>query len=375
MIRTSTADSGRLSSPNTPGIGVAVGMSGGVDSSAALWLLHRSGYRVAGVTLRMLCLSGGAVSDRACCSIESVQRASRLCERLGVPHYLVDVERRFRDLVIAGFIEEYRRGRTPNPCIVCNEKIKFPALAETADRLGLAHIATGHHARVVKGPGGRSYIATAADGEKDQSYFLYRVPVALLGRSLFPVGEMQKAEVRYLAEEAQIEPVPSRESQDVCFLLDGDLRAFLDRHIGGREGDVVNSEGRVLGRHRGVYRYTVGQRRGFGIAGPAPLYVRRIDARRNRIELAPEDELYTRTVRCRGVRLRSRFIAPPLTAKVRYRHHAADVEMVTRGGGGLTVVFSRPQRAPTPGQSLVLYRDGMVMGGGIIEHSGGKSDW
>ncbi len=348
-------------------------MSGGMDSSAALWLLHRRGYRVAGVTLRMLCLSSGAGSDRACCSIESVQRASRLCERLGVPHYLVDVERRFRDLVIADFIEEYRRGRTPNPCIICNEKIKFPALAETADRLGLERIATGHHARVVTGPGGRSYIATAADGEKDQSYFLYRVPVALLRRSLFPVGDERKAAVRRLMEEARIERIPSRESQDVCFLMDGDLRAFLDRYIAGREGEVLDSEGRVLGRHRGVHRYTVGQRRGLGIAGPVPLYVRRIDARRNRIVLSPEGGIYTRTVRCRGIRLRSRSVAPPLTAKIRYRHPAADVEMVTRGGGGLTVVFSRPQRAPAPGQSLVLYRDGVVMGGGFIEHSDGES--
>jgi tRNA-specific 2-thiouridylase len=348
-------------------------MSGGVDSSTALWLLHRLGYRVAGVTLRMLCLSGGDGLDRTCCSIESVQRASRFCERLGVPHYLVDVEHRFRDLVIGDFIEEYHSGRTPNPCIVCNEKIKFPALAETADRLGLARIATGHHARVITGPGGRPYIAAAVDKEKDQSYFLYRVPVALLGRSLFPVGEMRKAEVRFLAEQARIERIPSRESQDVCFILDGDLRAFLDRHIESREGEVVDSEGRVLGRHRGVSRYTVGQRRGFGIAGPAPLYVKRIDARRNKIVLTPEDELYMRTVRCRGIKLRSRSLSPPLTAKIRYRHPAADVEMVTRDAAELTVVFSRPQRAPTPGQSLVLYRDGLVMGGGIIELSDEES--
>lgn len=344
-------------------------MSGGVDSSTALWLLHRRGYRVAGVTLRMLCLSDITGSERACCSFESVQRASRFCEHLGVPHYLVDVERRFRDLVIDDFIEEYRRGRTPNPCIICNEKIKFPALAEVADRLGLARIATGHYVRVVTGPGGKPYIATAVDREKDQSYFLYRVPIALLVRSMFPVGEMRKAEVMRLAKEARIAHVPSRESQDVCFIMDGDLRAFLDRHIESREGEVVDSDGCVLGRHRGISRYTVGQRRGFGIAGPAPLYVKRIDARRNRIVLTPERELYARTVRCRGIKLRSRSVSLPLTAKIRYRHPAADVAAVTRGDGELTVVFSRPQRAPTPGQSLVLYRDGVVMGGGIIELS------
>ena len=345
----------------------AVGLSGGVDSSTALWLLHQAGYRVVGVTLRMVCLAKSAASDRNCCSIEAIGRAARLCERIGVPHYVVNVESRFRELVIGDFVRQYRRGRTPNPCIVCNEKIKFPALAEAADRLGLVSIATGHHARIVRGPRGGAHLAAAVDVRKDQSYFLYRVPVTLLERSLFPIGTMQKAEVRRIAAGEGIEAVASRESQDVCFLPEGDLHAFLDRFIESVRGEAVDTAGRVLGSHRGISRYTVGQRRGLGISGAAPLYVKTIDPRRNLIVLAPDEELYADSVRCRSVRLRSRSLSTPLVAKIRYRHPAATVAEIAWRDGVLTVAFEQPQRAPTPGQSLVLYRDGVVMGGGVIE--------
>jgi tRNA-specific 2-thiouridylase len=242
-------------------------------------------------------------------------------------------------------------------------------LAETADRLGFSHIATGHHARIVGGPLGRKYLAAASDQRKDQSYFLYRVPVRLLARSVFPVGEMRKSDVRTIAAEAGVEGTFSRESQDVCFLGGGDLRVFLDRHIESRKGEVMDETGRVLGRHGGIFRYTIGQRRGLGIAGGEPLFVKRIDAAKNRIILAPAEELFYRTVHCTGIRLRGRSITLPLKAKIRYRHPAADVEAVEKRGGRLDVTFTRPQRAPTPGQSLVLYRDELVMGGGVIECS------
>lgn len=351
----------------------AVGLSGGVDSSTALWLLHGAGYRVVGVTLRIYCPIEETASHRRACEATSIDRASRHCRQLGVEHHIVDVERRFHGTVIEDFVAQYRNGRTPNPCIVCNEKIKFPALAEAADRLGLSYIATGHHARIVRGPRGRPYLAAAADARKDQSYFLYRVPVALLQRSLFPVGVMQKARVRRIAARAGIELTASRESQDVCFLEEGDLSAFLDRYIESARGEVVDEAGRVLGSHRGIWRYTVGQRRGLGISAASPLYVKRIDPRRNRIICAPEEELYADTVRCRSVRLRSRSVTPPLAAKIRYRHPPVSVAEITRGDGVLTVTFEQPQRAPTPGQSLVLYRDGIVMGGGIIESVSGES--
>jgi tRNA-specific 2-thiouridylase len=184
---------------------------------------------------------------------------------------------------------------------------------------------------------------------------------------------MRKTDVRRIAAEAAIERTPPRESQDVCFLSGGDLHTFLDRHITNRDGDVVDMRGRVLGRHGGISRYTVGQRRGLGIAGAEPLYVKRIDAADNRIVLAPVPELFARTVRCRNVKFRSRSTVRPLTAKIRYRHPAAGVASVTRKSGVLTVVFDTPQRAPAPGQSLVLYRDDVVMGGGIIEDSDGDS--
>ena len=344
-----------------------------MDSSTALYLLHRAGYRVVGVTLRIYCPVEETGPRRRACETASIDRASRYCELLGVPYHIVDVESRFHGAVVRDFVTQYRRGRTPNPCIICNEKIKFPALAEAADRLGLSYIATGHHARIVRGPNGRPYLAAAADARKDQSYFLYRVPVALLRRSLFPVGVMQKTRVRRIAARAGIERTASRESQDVCFLEKDGLGAFLDRYIDTVEGEVVDEAGHVLGRHRGIWRYTVGQRRGLGISAASPLYVKRIDPPRNRIVLAPEEELLAATVHCRGVKLRSRSVAPPLVAKIRYRHTPAAVAEITRGRGSLTVTFKRPQRAPAPGQSLVLYRDGLVMGGGIIESVDGVS--
>lgn len=370
MRRTTTADSDHVD-PGTSS--AAVGLSGGVDSSAALWLLHRAGYRVAGVTLGIYCPIEETGPRRRACEAASIDRASRYCELLGVPHHIIDVEDRFHGTVIRDFVAQYRRGRTPNPCIVCNEKIKFPALAEAADRLGLTYIATGHHARIVRGSRGRPSLAVAADARKDQSYFLYRVPVALLQRCLFPVGVMQKAQARRIAARAGIERIAPRESQDVCFLREGDLGAFLDRYIDTVGGEVVDETGHVLGRHRGVWRYTVGQRRGLGISAASPLYVKRIDPRRNRIVLAPEEELFAATVRCRGVKLRSRSVAPPLVAKIRYRHPPAAVADIARGDGVLTVTFEQPQRAPTPGQSLVLYRDGVVIGGGIIDSVDGES--
>jgi tRNA-specific 2-thiouridylase len=350
--------------------GVVLGMSGGVDSSTAALILKEQGKRVIGVTLRFFCFSPSGTKDKVYLYETSIRRSAEICKELEIPHYVVDVERPFKDTVIKDFIEEYSKGRTPNPCVICNEKVKFPALAEVADRLGIDRIATGHYARLAKGEGGRVFLASAVDTGKDQSYFMYRIPVRLLRRSIFPLGTMKKDEVKRLTSRLGLRRIGGKESQDVCFLPYGGLKAFLAERAGNKPGIVVDSQGRILGRHKGISFYTVGQRRGLGISGGVPMYVKSIDARRNRIVLAPEDELRTRSAMCRSVRLRRCSLEGPLSARIRYRHPAAGVERVERGKGFLRVRFRDLQRAVTPGQSIVIYRHGIVMGGGIIEGTG-----
>lgn len=357
--------------------GVVVGMSGGVDSSSAAWMLAAEGRRVVGVTLRLYCYARAVRSPRPCCSEAALRDARMLCSRLGIPHRVVDVEADFERMVISNFIREYRRGRTPNPCIVCNEKVKFPALARVADRLGYRSIATGHYARLVRGSsrgarvvaarrGSSIRLAAARDAAKDQSYFLYRVPVRILERTLFPLGEATKADVKRMAASLGIQAAHGLESQDVCFLPEGDLGAFLTQRIGPRPGDVVDRDGNVLGRHEGVHHHTIGQRKGLGIARGKPLYIESIDAAARRIVLAPKEEVFHSIAVCGSLKLRSSNLDGPLMGKVRYRKPLAEVASAERRGARLTVVFKEPQWAITPGQSLVLYCDGVVVGGGII---------
>jgi tRNA-specific 2-thiouridylase len=349
------------------GTSVIVGMSGGVDSSYVAWMLHNQGFRVIGVTLRFYCYARSKRSPRPCCSDTLLRRARQLCAKLGIHHHVADVEREFGETVVRDFIEEYRAGRTPNPCIVCNEKVKFPALARLADRLDCERIATGHYARIVRGMRGAAFLAAARDGTKDQSYFLYRVPVNILGRTLFPLGEMVKEAIRGGAPRLGLGDRMQRESQDICFLPDGDKRRFLRETIGYLSGDVVDRTGRVLGRHEGIHFYTVGQRRGFGIAEGIPLYVSVLDPGENRVVLGPREDIYRDGALCGSLRLRSRDIDGDLEARIRYRRPPAKVARVERRGRLLSVSFREPQWAVTPGQSLVLYRDGVVIGGGIIE--------
>jgi len=341
-------------------------MSGGMDSSVAALLLKERGFRVVGVTLRLLPPSERRVDPRSCCSDESVRRAEAICGRLGIEHVTHDCSAAFSDTVIREFVDGYRAGRTPNPCITCNEKIKFPQLAAAADRKGCSRIATGHYAGIVRDDRGRPLLASSPDERKDQSYFLYRVPVALLERAIFPLQEMGKEGARSIAERSGLLEAGAGESQDVCFLGGTDLRGFLSGHLEEAEGEVVDGGGRTLGRHGGFHNFTIGQRKGLGVSAGKPLYVTGVDAGRNLVTLGPEEELYSRTAICRGIRLRFRTLEGELRAKIRYRHAAAEVERVTRGGGEMRVVFRRPQRAVTPGQSLVLYRGGIVVGGGVI---------
>jgi len=347
--------------------GVIVGMSGGVDSSTAAWILREKGYRVIGVTLRFYCYARSGGSPRPCCSEALLRRARQICARLGMDHTTIDVEDEFRETVVRDFVEEYRAGRTPNPCIVCNEKVKFPTLVRIADWLGCERIATGHYARLVRGAHGAPFLAAALDDGKDQSYFLYRVPVKVLDRTLFPLGEMLKESVKVMASRLGLGAEKQQESQDVCFLPDGDMRRFIRENINCAPGEVVDHRGRIIGRHDGAHFYTIGQRKGFGIAGGIPLYVIGIDAKRNRVVLGPREDVFRLEALCGSLRLRTRDLSGELGTKIRYRRPCALVARIERRGRLLAVAFREPQWAVTPGQSLVLYRDGVIAGGGIIE--------
>ena len=338
-------------------------MSGGVDSSVAALLLKQRGYRVIGATLR-LAPSTRRGADPGPGGEESILLARRICERLGIEHITVDCVDAFRERVVGRFIEEYRAGRTPNPCITCNEKIKFPFLAAAADRMGCRSIATGHYAGLVRR--GKVLLSSSPDSGKDQSYFLYRVPVSILERAIFPLQGMSKEHVLSKAKKHGLRERRTIESQDVCFLGGTDLQTFLSRHLPARDGEVIDSEARVLGRHGGVHSYTIGQRRGLGISADRPLYVTSVDAESNLVTLGADEELYSSTVVCTSLRMRFRKLEGALRAKIRYRHAAAPVERLERIGRSLSVRFREPQRAVTPGQSLVLYRGGLIVGGGVI---------
>lgn len=350
-----------------PDSSVVIGMSGGVDSSVAALLLKERGHRVIGVTLRLA--QGAGDESKSCCGDQAIRRAAKICGRLGIEHVIHDCGTAFRETVIREFIGEYRAGRTPNPCITCNEKIKFPQLAAVADRKGCRAIATGHYAGLVRDERGKVLLASSPDSGKDQSYFLYRVPVSLLGRTIFPLQDMRKDDVRIMAAKKDLSEVRTGESQDVCFLSGTDLHTFLSKYLRERDGEVVDGGGVIIGRHRGSHNYTIGQRKGLGISAEKPLYVTSVDAEKNLVTLGYDEELYSSTAVCRRIRMRYRKIDGPLRAKIRYRREAAEVERLERRDGSLRVRFRSPQRAITPGQSVVLYRGSVIVGGGVISSS------
>jgi tRNA-specific 2-thiouridylase len=357
---------------------VVVAMSGGVDSSVAAVLLMERGYDVIGVTMNLFSLPKEVCRSedlRSCCGRKAVEDAHRVAIQLGIPHYVADFRKEFEEAVIADFSREYGRGRTPNPCIRCNERIKFRILLDRARRLGAVRLATGHHARVKQdAAGGRFLLRKGKDRAKDQSYFLYRLSQAQLSRVLMPVGDFSKAEVREIARRWKLPVAEKVESQETCFAPLGDYPDFLAGRIPNafRPGPVEDTAGRVLGRHRGIGFYTVGQRRGLGISAPRPLYVVAVDARRNAVVVGQENEIYGKRLDASSVRLipLKKLEGPTIVrAKIRYKHPGAKALVTPRSGGRATVEFERPQRAITPGQSVVFYRRDVVLGGGIInEH-------
>ena len=346
---------------------VAVAMSGGVDSSLAAALLAKKGYRVIGLTMRLFCYDG-IDNEKNCCSLKSIEAARQAAERFGFPHYVINCEPEFKASVMDYFIEQYRQGRTPNPCVACNQKIKFGLLLDKAKSLGCDLMATGHYARIrtIKG---QPTLAMGKDPKKDQSYFLWTLNKEQLSSSLFPLGGLTKQRVRELASGYGLKSAQRPESQEICFIPEGKYSDFMKKAIGSRPGPIVNQQGQVLGQHQGIASYTIGQRGGLGIALGRPQYVVSIDAAANRITVGEDSELMTGKLLATDVNWIAGKPQRAVKAVVKIRHQHAGAEAVVKplDGQRAEVVFKNPQRAVTPGQSAVFYQGDLVLGGGVLE--------
>ncbi len=348
---------------------VLVAMSGGVDSSVAAALLAEQGHDLVGVTLHLWDAEGEHKVGR-CCAPEDRDDARRACEHIGIPHYVFDERRAFREGVIAPFVDAYRAGTTPSPCVHCNQQVKIGSLLQLADELGASHIATGHYARIVRDPEGRPALLRGRDRGKDQSYFLYGVPHAILERMVFPLGAMEKGQTRAEGRRLGVPGWDKKDSQELCFVPDGDVGGFIERETGeSAPGRIVDDTGRELARHDGVYRFTVGQRRGLGLGGGTeePRYVLRIVPESDEVVVGSQEQLFGSEARAVDAVWTDARPEEPFEAEVqvRYRHRAAKARVVPTEGG-FDVRFFEPQRAIAPGQAAVVYRGERVIGGGLL---------
>ncbi len=342
-----------------------IAMSGGVDSSVAAFLLKSAGYEVTGVTM---CLGAEEGGEARCCGLDAIEDARRVCDRLHLPHYVFDFSLEMEEKVVKKFVAEYSRGRTPNPCIDCNRYLKFGGLFEKAMTLGFDYLATGHYAAVVREED-RFFLKKPRDRQKDQTYFLYAIPQAVLGRILFPLADLTKTEVREVAGRAGLPVAEKSESQDLCFVGRSDYPDFVARRfLGNRPGPVVDRQGRRLGTHRGVGFYTVGQRSGLGIAHPVPLYVLAIDAAANRLVAGEKSALKAQGLVAGDLNLLTDRWPEEVEAKIRYRRAAARCSAF-REKNNIRVLFKEPEEAVTPGQAVVFYHGEYVLGGGAIEEA------
>lgn len=349
---------------------VLAALSGGVDSAVAALLLKNEGYTVSGITMK-LCDSLPDGDDIGIPNTDILD-AKSICDTLAIPHTAISLCESFRKCVIESFVDEYKTGGTPNPCVECNRTIKFGKLLEVAKQMGCDKLATGHYARVERDENGHYLLKKAVDESKDQSYFLWMLTENELKHVLFPLGGMTKTEIRNIAARNGFVNAHKSDSQDICFIEDGDYASFIEKHTGEvfPRGNFVDTEGNILGEHSGIIHYTVGQRKGLGIALGKPVFVRSKDAESNTVTLCDDAELYSKTLTASRARFSEAFdLEEPrrLSAKIRYRHAPALATVEKTSPSTFTLTFDEPQRAAAKGQSIVLYDGDTVVGGGIID--------
>jgi len=352
---------------------VVAAMSGGVDSSVAACLLADAGHDVVGVSMQLYDQRNPNESFGSCCSLDDLYDARQVAAAIGIPHYILNFEEKFRETVVRNFVDEYAAGRTPIPCVHCNGDLKFATLVERAAGFDAGAVATGHYAQVGFDEDARRYqLRRGVDRDKDQSYFLFSLTQDQLAHAMFPIGHLTKHDVRTYAERRGLLTANKPDSHEICFVPDGDAAGFVGRRLpeGARDGEVVDSSGKVLGRHTGIHRYTVGQRRGLGISAAIPLYVLKLEPDAGRVVVGPREELGGREFTARDVN----WIAgtPPegprrITARIRHRHTDAAATVTSDGGTRARVIFDEPQTAITPGQAAVFYDGETVLGGGWID--------
>jgi tRNA-specific 2-thiouridylase len=355
---------------------VMVGMSGGVDSSVAAALLLEKGYDVIGVTMHMWedpTMEGEDVREDACCSLSAVEDARRVANKLNIPHYVMNFKDIFKKTIVDYFIDDYLKGRTPNPCIACNKYIKFGIFIDKALSMNVDYIATGHYARIEYDDNKNRYLLKKAlTKDKDQSYALYNITKENLGRVLFPLGNYVKEEVRDIAKKYELPVASKPDSQEICFIQDNDYVGFINRMIktNTKPGYFVDTKGNILGKHKGIINYTIGQRKGLGIAFGKPMFVVKIDSKNNQVVLGEADEVFSNELIAEDLNFLSiDTLKEPMrvNAKIRYSAKEAPSVIYPLENGEVKVVFDQPQRAVTPGQSIVFFDGDTVVGGGIIQ--------